>query len=252
MKTVTLVGLVMVFWFQAVGADTGSLEVGVDSLVAEPETLAVVTNGVLYLYGNRMEPPFHFVIERETVWVNGYQFVPPMLPGPPPPKLEVPEVVTRQFDLGEQVGEELDRLRDDGVPYDSLLRCAVEVYEASELVDSAKVKRGGLLIWWRSWRDRGWGPEHETILHYKFKKRPHIEFLRDHAGGQANLLQNGAMLLWTYGPCLCVSHANVAEREKQIMELKERGWATAEDESRFGPRIVPVLLDPVPLKRGDQ
>jgi hypothetical protein len=251
MKSVILIGLICVVWFPAVVADTGSPEVVGDSLVAEPETVAVVTNGILYLYGHRMEPPFHFVIERETVWVNGYQFVPPMQPGPRP-KFEVSEVARGQHSLNLQVGDELDRLRDEGVPYDSLLSRAVEMHRASELVDSAKVKRDGLFIWWRSWRGRGWGPEHVTILHHKFKKRPHIEFLRDHAGGRANLLQNGAMLLWTSGPSLCVSHANVEEREEQIRKLKERGWATAEDERRFGPKIVPVLLDPIPLKRGDE
>ena len=252
MKLMIMAGLVVMVWFQAAGADTRSTKPVVDSLVAEPETVAVVTNGILYLYGHRMEPPFFFVIERETVWVNGYQFVPPMLPGPPPPKLEVPEVVTREFNLDVQVGDELDRLRDEGVAYDSLLSRAVEMYRASELVDSAKAKRHGVVTWWHSWQGRGWGPEHLRILHWKTKKRPHIEFLRDHARGQANLLQNGAMLIWTAGRHLCVSHANVVEREEQIRKLKERGWATAEEERKLGPKVVPVLLDPPPLKRGDE
>jgi hypothetical protein len=251
-RSVLVPGLLLMVGFEVAGGMTDSLEVAGDSLAAEPETVAVATRGILYLYGHRMEPPFSFVIERETVWVNGYQFIPPLQPGPPPPKLEVPEVVTREFNLSVRVGDELDRLRDEGVPYDSLLSRAVEMHRASDLVDSAKVKRGGLLIWWHSWRDRGWGPEHVGILRRKFKKRPHIEFLRDRTREQRNLLQDGAMLIWTAGPVLVVSPANVREREEQIRRIKERGWVTPEEERRLGPKIVPVLLNPRPLKRGDE
>jgi hypothetical protein len=223
-----------------------------DSLAAEPETVAVATGGILYLYGNRMEPPFVFVLERDTIWVNGYQFS-PSIRSEPPPVIEVTRTDSLEFDLRQRVNREIDRLLLAGVPYDSVVSRAAEMFRGSELIDSVQVHYFGSsaeLV--RYWKSVPWGDYLTVRKRIPPPPRPLSEFRRNYAQKYAESLQRGSMVIWSEGQKLTVPFQRLAEFEDQIRRLKERGEPIAEDLRRFGEKAVRDLLDPMPLEGGEK
>jgi hypothetical protein len=231
------------------GGDAGAA----DSLIAEPETVSVATEGILYLYGHRMEPPFVFVLERDTVWVNGVQFSPAIRSDPPVVRAEADRTPNPEHQLNVAVSEELNRLLAEGVPYDSVASRAVEMFRASDLMDSVVVVRyKDIVMLKKYWKSTPW-PEHLTVRkRIPPPPRPLSEFRRNNARRHANSLQGGAMLIWGEGQRLIVSRHNVTRVEDQIRRLKARGAPVADDRAKFGEEGVRELLDPIPLEGGER
>ncbi len=255
-RRVALILVVLAVALTDAGGRTAGTDVGgagdrpdtVGLATSAPETVVVAESGVLYLYGNRMEPPYVFVIERDTVRVNGEQFIPPMRREPPP--LIIPtETACLEFDLMHAIGEEMDNLLGEGVAHDSVVAQVSEMFRASTLVDSIKAHGDGLLVYWHSMAPHPMGC---TIPSELPPPRPsHVEFLRSQARHEAGSLDKGAMIVWSEGQALTVPRGRVSETEAQIRDLKERGWATAADKRRFDKDGVEELLRPLPLKGGE-
>jgi hypothetical protein len=227
---------------------------GESTLAAEPETVSVATNGILYLYGHRMEPPFVFVLDRDTVWVNGVQFSPAIRPGVPPPPTDTTGTdTTGHHYLNVKVHREVERLLLADVPYDSVVSRVVEMYRGSDMMDSVVVDyRMGVATLKRYWKDTPW-PWYFTVPKVVHPPpRPLSEFRRNTATSLAESLQGGAMLVWGEGQRLIVSRHNVTRVEDQIRRLKERGEPTGEDLRKFTEETVRELLDPMPLEGGER
>jgi len=221
--------------------------------VAEPETVAVATRGILYLFGNRLEPTFVFTICNDTLWVNDYYFM--GKPGPEP-KREVPEIAKKQHQLNVEVGEEIFRLLAQGVSYDSVTARAAQMYRQSDLIDSVEViTKDSLAALVRYWRSKPW-PDYLTIPHFvPPPKPPFVERLKKEARLAASGLQAGGMLIWGSKFSMDVSPLNVARREAQIRKVKQQGYALPEDERNLHapPGALEELIKPRRLKkRGDR
>ena len=217
--------------------------------VAEPETVAVATRGILYLFGNRLEPPFVFTIYNDTLWVNDYYFM--GKPGPEP-KREVPEIAKKQHQLNVEVGEEIFRLLAQGVSYDSVTARAAQMYRQSDLIDSVEViTKDSLAALVRYWRSKPW-PDYLTIPHFvPPPKPPFVERLRGEAKLMTTLLNMGGIEIRGSRFCLSVPARDLAKAEALIEKVKEQGWASEEDERALHapPGRLEELINPRPLKK---
>jgi hypothetical protein len=213
---------------------------------SQPETVAVAYKGVLYLYGNRLDPPYVFVIEKDTLRVNGVQFV-PTLRREPPPVIKPTRIDSLEHQLRLRVDQEVFILLGEGASYDSVVARAAEIYRSSSLVDSLRVVGGTIVRYWKSDEGR---PDYVTIeREIPPPPIPRVELLRNTARVEAAGLQDGHMLIWSEGQKLGVSRIHVQETEEQIQRLRERGWATLEDVHRFREKATRDLLNPLPLKQ---
>lgn len=260
---VLLSGFLVLMWAGLVwaapetgGASDSAQSDSVSMVTAAPETVAVVNKGVLYLYGNRVAPPYVFVMERDTVWVNGVLFIPKMT-REPAPEVVPTELACRQFHLMDSVHVETDRLRAQGVAYDSMLARAAEMFRGSALIESVTVGEGGMQLLWEDWP---FEPKVSIPLRSGFhipREMPApgptvAENLRHNTTRYAQRLEKGSLVIWKEGGILSIRAADLAKAEEQIRHLKERGWATAEDERRFDPDGADLFLRPLPLKWGEQ
>ncbi|MFZ1946167.1 MAG: hypothetical protein WAW06_01310 [bacterium] len=249
-----LVGWVATCWGEPLLGEAveNALADSVSSAVAVPETVAVADKGILYLYGNRMEPPYVFVIERDTAWVNGVQFIPKMEREPREPltRTRIPSRTdSLEYRLQAGVADEMHRLLVEGVAYDSMLARAGEMFRASSLLDSIRMGGIGFELFWKS-KSYGTG---FTIPRELPGPRPSVaENLRGNIGRYARRLEKGSLVIWKEGGILSIRTADIAEVEKQIRQMKERGWATDEDRRRFDPTGADLFLHPLPVKGGEQ
>lgn len=257
-RRVALILVVLAVALTDAGGRTAGTDVGgagdrpdtVGLAASAPETVAVAESGVLYLYGNRMEPPYVFVIERDTVRVNGEQFIPPMR-RKPAPKITVTRGDTLRHELNVSVDTEVLRLLAEGETYDSIVARAAKMYRISALVDSVHVIDEGTLE--VHWHNMALYPMGCTIPRELPPPRPsHVEFLRSEARIYARDLAEGSMIIWKEGGTLTVPWGRISETEVQIRDLKARGWATAADKRRFDKEGVEVFLHPLPLQGGEQ
>jgi len=146
------------------------------------------------------------------------------------------------------VSREMDRLRAAKVGYDSMLARAAEIYRESDLVDSVRVVRDGVLIWWR---DSKWGPEHGSIPTRLPPKPPFVERLRGEAKLMTTLLNMGGIEIRGSRFCLSVPARDLAKAEALIEKVKEQRWASEEDERALHapPGRLEELINPRPLKK---
>jgi hypothetical protein len=114
----------------------------VDEKVLLDET---VDRGVLYLFGNRMDPPYRIVVVRDTLWVNGIQASPG--PGAEPKRL-APEVQARRSSILREITQEFE-LR--GHFREADLQPLLSRIAASHPADVERlsVEGGRLVVYWR-------------------------------------------------------------------------------------------------------
>ena len=225
---------------------------------AEPETVAVATNGVLYLFGNRLEPPYVFTMLEDTVWVNDYF----MMWDRRHEWLikSVPETTRMQHNLLESLWVEMERLDGLGVGLDSMMARAVEIFSGSDLVDSVeavKVVPPGeyeVLVWWKG-RRKDWGAEHVSIHHFepreeKPDKERRIDAFRQEAQRIAEYLNDGWIVIDS-GGYVCSRH--VSEYEERIARIRERGYATEDEKPGFTLDTLRDIINPKKLvRRGER
>jgi len=103
--------------------------------------------GLLYLYGNRLDPPYVFTFENESLFVNHAQVFPRLMrePGRCP---EVSESFRKFGQVETYVLDTIDELMRDQVAYDSCLAEAARIFGSSSIVDSLRVVGSELAVWW--------------------------------------------------------------------------------------------------------
>ncbi len=211
--------------------------------VAEPETVAVATRGILYLFGNRLEPPFVFTIYDDTLWVNDYYF---MGKAQPKPKSKQDSLADAMHD---SVYRAIVPLLEQEVSYDSILSRAAELYETFERIDSARVIEGRLLVW-KSY-DRH--PPVEVLIPHSVipPPQPFVERLRGEAKLMTTLLNMGGIEIRGSKFCLSVPARDLAKVEALIEKVKEQERASEEDERALHapPGRLEELINPRALKK---
>ena len=211
--------------------------------VAEPETVATATRGILYLFGNRIEPPYLFVIHNDTLWVNDYFFM-----GKQQPKQKSKRDSLADA-MHESVYEVASAMLDRGASYDSVLLKAAGLYEGFDVVDSARVLSGRLYLWQSHDRHP---PVEVLIPRYPLPTpTPFLERLRGEARLLAALLDMGGIEIRGSKFSLSVPAQDLARAEALIEKIKKQGSASEEDERGLHapPGKLEELIIPRPLKK---
>jgi len=107
----------------------------------------VVETGILYLYGNRLAAPYVFAFIGGHLAVNGLRLYPKLVKQRAAPA-EIPSHIQEWIDVDKEAAAVTRDLLRRGIPYDSCVFAAVEVYRASSVVDSVRIVRRNIAVWW--------------------------------------------------------------------------------------------------------
>jgi len=228
--------------------DSGSEEEGGD---LEPdgdglEWPVVVEVGVLYAYGNRLESPYVFTLESNTLYVNGVQLSPPLRRNP------LPEVTVTEWHravsaLSKQTMDMAFSLLESGVPMEAIIAQVSDVYCQSVLVDTVTAARGASI--WIHWKDR----EEPTMFSFPTSVSPTapVRDQRSIAIGTAkavqSLLRNSAAVFVGKGYRLTVPNRASQSLLEEMNLLHETQDAEADGLRLIKRCVAEDLLDPLPI-----
>ncbi|MCK4548222.1 MAG: hypothetical protein KAW17_12365 [Candidatus Eisenbacteria sp.] len=130
------------------GLDGGTTGGGTDSGEGSADDGAwpvVVQTGTLYVYGNRLDPPYVFTLETSQLFVNGVRLSPPLRRNPPR-QVTVTDRIRTMHALFAEAMEVATSLLGTDAPMDTILATVMDRYRQSSVVDSV-VAAGGSSIW---------------------------------------------------------------------------------------------------------
>lgn len=243
-----LVGMMVVGVLADGGASDSSSIERKQRVVAKPETIAVATRGILYLFGNRLEPPFVFTMLNDSVWVNDY-----LMMWDRQPRYRKTRSDSMHDSLNMRIMAAITPMILGGVEHDLVALREAEIVMSSGLADSVRVDRGRLLVWWKG---KEYQPEEILVPYEILPPRPQEEELRrkvfiDDIRRLSLALDEECIVLFT-GASL--TSRRLKEFEERIADLRRRGVVSEEDKQFFSIRgLADQLLRPMVLiKRGKQ
>ncbi len=211
----------------------------------------VVESGLLYVYGNRLDPPYVFSVDRTALRVNGVRLYPALRRARPPVGDTHPIYYERHtlkragFDLAYSMLEA-------SLPHEVIADSMAELYRRSSIVDSVSVNAPSHIT--VRWVDDPFaedisvpsGPRLAVPEPNVLAARECRAILRD----LERFLESGAIALYGDGYRACVSEKHRSSFEDQLGHLQETGDTSIEACSLIPSPIAEDLLAPLPLISG--